>query len=238
MARNLIFDTLIFTSAASSVTLMLDRTFLHMASTSGGQIPPNKKTLQAIRSAKAEPAADVVSCRGEPLPRPSQIETRSMPLQQGSNSWRRTTGSDCHKRSGFMKWRAGPFRPGAAFFCRNPITAKVRRAALETSSTGQVPLQIPNDLCVSSSGWRTPRASRKNTPREDRAPNRNQPDFHRKAVRSRRFLLTMRLISYIMLTKKSGCFRAPSRLLRGALQTLPLSYFLSALFPDFCWASS
>src|ERR1700730_465716 len=64
----LVLDAFIFTSAASSVTLVFDRTFLHMAGTSGGQNPPNKNALQAIRSVKIEPASDVVRCRGKRQP--------------------------------------------------------------------------------------------------------------------------------------------------------------------------
>ncbi len=61
-------------------------TFLHIASTSGGQNPPNKKTLQATRNAKAEPAADVVSCRGKRQSQAFANETRSRP-RQGSSAF-------------------------------------------------------------------------------------------------------------------------------------------------------
>jgi hypothetical protein len=68
----------------------------------------------------------------------------------------------------------------------------------------------------------------------------DQPDFPQKKMpRSRRFLFTARPISYIMLTKKSGRIHTyptpPGRRLSGLL---PLSYFLSAVFPSFNWASS
>src|ERR1700694_4138403 len=86
---------------------------------------------------------------------------------------------------------------------------------------------------IRQTGWRTPRASRKNTPREGRNPYRNQPDFHRKAVRSRRFLLTMRPISYIMLTKKSRLIRASSRLRPGAVPAPPSLLLLVGGFPGF-----
>src|SRR5712664_3595625 len=55
-----------------------------------------------------------------------------------------------------------------------------------------------------ATGWRTPRASRKHTLKGGRNPNKVQPDFHRKTISIRRFLLTSRPISYIMLTRKSG----------------------------------
>src|SRR5258708_23737896 len=59
----LILEALILTSVASSLTRLFERTFLHIASTSGGQNPLFGRALQAIRNAKAEPAVDVVSCR-------------------------------------------------------------------------------------------------------------------------------------------------------------------------------
>ena len=181
---------------------MLDRTFLHMASTSGGQIPPNKKTLQAIRSAKDEPAADVVSCRGEPLPRPSQIETRSMPLQQGSNSWRRTTGSDCQSPADPLN-RSRTIPPVRRSYVGIPSS---RRAAEPHSNKLNCPSTFADCKRLVCFFFRLAHPPRQpeEQPREGRNLYRNQPDFHRKAVRSRRFLLTMRLISYIMLTKKSG----------------------------------
>jgi hypothetical protein len=50
--------------------------------------------------------------------------------------------------------------------------------------------------------------------------NKEQPDFHRKTISSRRFLLTSRPISYIMLTKKSSWisshFRVPLWALPGS----------------------
>jgi hypothetical protein len=54
---------------------------------------------------------------------------------------------------------------------------------------------------------------------------REQAVFHRKDVKSRRFPLTARPISYIMLTRKSISFRLPSRLESGWL------FFPSAYCP-------
>jgi hypothetical protein len=70
-------------------------------------------------------------------------------------------------------------------------------------------------------------------------PYKDSADFHRKAVKWHRFLLTARPISYIMLTKKSGwiCWTysaAPHPLKAYSLS----SYFLSVAFPDLSWSSS
>src|SRR5260370_33569214 len=62
--RNLILDPFVFILARPPLSSMFERTFSHIASPSGRQHLPAKKVLQAIRSAKAEPAVDVVSCRG------------------------------------------------------------------------------------------------------------------------------------------------------------------------------
>src|SRR6266849_8834078 len=61
----------------------------------------------------------------------------------------------------------------------------------------------PNALNFAT-GWRTPRASRREHPQQGHNTYKHQPDFHRKIARSPRFLLTSRPISYIMSTKKSA----------------------------------
>src|SRR6266403_1295308 len=92
-------------------------TFLHIASTSGGQNPPNKKTLQATRNAKAEPAADVVSCRGKRQPQAFANETRSRPRQGSSAFFQKCQSPTRHGRSGFMQFttRPSPQKPRVLF---------------------------------------------------------------------------------------------------------------------------
>src|SRR5260370_36480463 len=60
--------------APPRLTSMFGRPFSHIASTSGRQHLPAKNVLQATRNAKAEPVADVVSCRGgAPAPSPRKL---------------------------------------------------------------------------------------------------------------------------------------------------------------------
>jgi hypothetical protein len=163
---------------------------------------------------------------GNASAKPSQIETRSRPRQGISasfrNAWVQLVTVDAGSRSSRHAHPAKKSRSCTALVLKLK-TKPLRGSAIPKKHDSLGGTRRFNNLPLRAGA---PPAPARSNPSEAPVP-------------LLRFLLTSRPISYIMLTTKSGRIHAyptpPRRRLSGLL---PLSYFLSAVFPSFNWASS
>ena len=168
-----------------------------IASTSGRQHPPRAKGLQATRNDRKHPG---LGCRQMSWDRQPKAELRGAGHRCASREVASLLKTAIRLNSTHYQCVCGK-SPTANYAL---LVQSRNKSHPKRSSPRESPRHAKAIASFAQPAGAPPAPAGSTPPRGAVTASKVQPDFHRKTISIRRFLLTARPISYIMLTTKSG----------------------------------